>query len=308
MASKTNTAKAGWAALLVAALLIAWRAGGDGSIPTPTTTTTVQSTTTTAAPSLPCGDRLNKSDGSVWQCTFADEFDGTSLDLFKWYVQETATSNFSQAGACNVNSPNNIEVKDGTLRLTARKEAAPFQCGKFMTEYTVATVSTFTKFSQAYGRFEVRAKFPDVKVAGLQEALWLYPENPVKYGPWPYSGEIDIAEVYHKYPDRAIPFIHYVAAAPDPRATNNYCLIDNISEFHTYTAIWTPESIEILYDGKRCLINTWSPAAPLVKPQPFDHPYIIALTQALGIGVNAFDAGKTPLPATSQIDYVRVWK
>jgi hypothetical protein len=53
--------------------------------------------------------------------------------------------------------------------------------------------------------------------------------------------------------------------------------------------------------------DSWNPAAPLVKPQPFDQPFFINLTQALGIGANLFDPATTPLPATTQVDYVRVW-
>jgi hypothetical protein len=41
---------------------------------------------------------------------------------------------------------------------------------------------------------------------------------------------------------------------------------------------------------------------------PFDQPFFIALTQALGVGTNALDPSSTPLPATTSIDYVRVWK
>ena len=40
---------------------------------------------------------------------------------------------------------------------------------------------------------------------------------------------------------------------------------------------------------------------------PFDQPFIMSLTQALGIDSNAFDPNTTPLPATTQIDWVRVW-
>jgi hypothetical protein len=35
---------------------------------------------------------------------------------------------------------------------------------------------------------------------------------------------------------------------------------------------------------------------------------MIALTQELGIGPNLFDPATTPLPATTSVDYVRVWK
>jgi hypothetical protein len=70
---------------------------------------------------------------------------------------------------------------------------------------------------------------------------------------------------------------------------------------------WTASTIKIAYDGKTCLIDDWQPAWPLVKPQPFDQPFLIALTQALGIGGNAFDPATTPLPATTSVDYVHVW-
>ncbi|MCW3041307.1 MAG: hypothetical protein JWM31_3212, partial [Solirubrobacterales bacterium] len=122
------------------------------------------------------------------------------------------------------------------------------------------------------------------------------------------SGEIDIAEVYSQYPDRAIPYIHYNAAALDPNVTNTACLIANPATFHTYAVEWTPSTMKVIYDGRTCLIDTWNPATPLLRTQPFDQPFIIALTQALGIGTNAFDPATTPLPATTSIDYVRVWR
>jgi hypothetical protein len=44
------------------------------------------------------------------------------------------------------------------------------------------------------------------------------------------------------------------------------------------------------------------------SPAPFDQPFFILLTQALGVGTNQFDPATTPLPATTSVDYVRVWK
>ena len=195
--------------------------------------------------------------------------------------------------------------------MTARKESAPFVCnspfGDFTTEYTGGMISTWGKFAQTYGRFEIRAKFPATSIPGLQSALWLWPQNTTKYGSWPASGEIDIAETYSLYPDRAIPYIHYLEAVPDPNVTNNFCMITDLGAFHTYVAEWTPQTITIEYDGQVCLIDDWKPAPPLLKPAPFDQPFIVVLTQALGSGNNAFDSATTPLPATTEIDYVRVW-
>jgi beta-glucanase (GH16 family) len=267
-----------------------------------------------AAAGPSCGKtKTQKSIARHWRCAFADNFSGTTLNPRRWIAQRTDTSGFRNGTtACFVNSPHNISVSNGTLNLTARREATPFMCkdpqGDFTTEYTSGMVSTWGRFSQAYGRFEVRAKVWSARVQGLHSAFWLWPQDSSRYGEWPTSGEIDIAELYSAYPDRAVPYIHYTSATPDPMATNTSCMIKNLAAFHTYAVEWTRRRIKVIYDGKTCLTNRWNPASPLARPQPFDHPFIVALTQALGVGDNAFDPAATPLPATTVVDYVRVWK
>jgi beta-glucanase (GH16 family) len=272
---------------------------------------------TSTAPSLgPCGGvAIAKPGGGVWQCSFDDEFTGT-LNTRNWVVQQTATSGYTTgtgAGTvCYLNNPNNVSVSGGSLNLTVRKEPNAFACpypgGSFMTQYTSGMVSSYGLFSQTYGLFEVSAKLPAATTKGLQETLWLWPSNAVKYGPWPGSGEIDFGEFYSQYPTLDVPYIHYNAARPDPNVTAYNCTIANENQFHTYGVEWTSSSITIIYDGKTCLVDKWHPAAPLVAPQPFNQPFLIALTQALGIGTNALVPGVTPLPATTQIDWVRAWK
>jgi beta-glucanase (GH16 family) len=260
-----------------------------------------------------CGNaQIPKSTGGTWQCSFSDDFDGTSLDNNKWVPQQSANSGYMSGAGCFVDDPDNVSVSGGSLNLTARQEPGWFWCSigwaGFPTAWTSGMVTTYRRFSQAYGRFEVRARNSSAKIPGLHSAYWLFPTDMTRYGPWPASGEIDIAELYSQYPDRAIPYIHYNAAQPDPNVTNNNCLIGNPSDFHTYATEWTPTSIKIIYDGKTCLEDSWNPAPPLTKPQPFDQPFMIALTQALGVGTNSFVPGITPLPATTQVDYVHVWK
>ena len=279
------------------------------------TTTKATTTTTDASASLPagpCGAQIKKADGSYWSCTFVEDFDGDTLDGTKWIAQQTALSSFTSGVECNMDSPNNVSVSGGALHLTVRKEAEPFVCedphGDFTTQYTGGSVSTFQRWSQAYGRFEIRAQFPGAKVKGLHSAIWLWPDDATKYGPWPMSGEIDIAEAYSLHPDRVIPYVHYVPWGGDAKATNNYCMIADVSDWNTYVVEWNTRTISIIYNGKVCTSTNWNPALPLIKPQPFDQPFMIALTQALGIGKNAFDPAVTPLPATTNVDYVRVWK
>jgi beta-glucanase (GH16 family) len=247
------------------------------------------------------------------QLTFSDDFGGDSLDRSKWIPQRTDTSGYTSGlTACFVDSPDNISVSNGTLKLTAREESSPFTCsdplGDFQTRYTSGMVSTYGLFSQAYGRFEVRARISAARIKGLQSSLWLWPADASRYGAYPASGEIDIAEMYSLYPDQAIPYIHYNPASPDPNVTSYSCTITDLDAFHSYAVEWTTSSIRIIYDGRTCLTDYWNPAAPLSGSQPFDQPFIVALTQALGIGDNAFDPAATPLPATTEVDYVRVWK
>ncbi len=259
---------------------------------------------------------MAKPGGGTWTCSFDDEFSGTALDTTKWVAQQTANSGYTNgtgnAVVCYVNSPNNVSVSAGTLSLTVRKEAKPVTCadpwGNFTTQYTGGMVSGYGLFSQTYGLFEVRAKLPAASVPGLQETLWLWPANDIKYGAWPGSGEIDFAEFYSKYSTLDIPYIHYNAAKADPNVTSYNCVISNVAQFHIYGVEWTSSSITVSYDGKTCLVDRWNPAPPVVAPAPFNQPFFLALTQALGISTNAFVPGTTPLPATTQVDWVRVWK
>ncbi|MGI8677890.1 MAG: glycoside hydrolase family 16 protein [Jatrophihabitans sp.] len=263
-------------------------------------------------PATCAGPQLVKADGQPWTCTFDDEFDGSSLDGKNWVPLTTAATG-AAGPACFADSPNNISVSGGTLNLTARKEAAPFTCQSqnttFSTQYTAGEVASTNRFAQTYGRFAIRAKFPAATVAGLHSALWLWPQNALYNG---LFGELDIAEVYSVYNDRAVPYMHYWY---DPstinlqthvnNVTNNYCLIDDVTAFHEYTVEWTPTTMTILYDGHTCVTNNLLPYGT----SPFDQPYFIALTQTLeNGGYNGFDPLRTPLPAMTRIDWVRVWK
>ena len=244
----------------------------------------------------------------TWSCTFSDDFDGTSLDTSKWIAQRTDTSGYTSGKtACFTDGPGNVSVSGGALQLTARREATPFTCkdpsGDFLTPYTSGMVSTYGRFSQTYGRFEVRAKVSGARVPGLQSSFWLFPQSST-YGAWPASGEIDFAELYSQYADRAIPYVHYNPAAPDPNVTTTSCAIGNPDDFHTYALEWTTSQLKMIYDGQTCLIDTWKTGST----QPFDQPFFIALTQALGIGTNQFNPASTPLPATTTVDYVRAWQ
>ena len=181
------------------------------------------------------------------------------------------------------------------------------------TQYEGGMVSSYQLFSQKYGYFETRAAMPPTSVPGLQESLWLYPENEKLYGPWPDSGEIDYAEFYSDLPDADVPVTHYPGSSNDPNANIGACTIPGdatAGQFNTYAVSWTPTTITTYFNGVACMTDTYGPYVtnPDVAPEPFDQPFFLAFTSALGIGSNQFQPGTTPLPATMHIDWVRVWQ
>jgi hypothetical protein len=276
---------------------------------TPPPTTSLPATS--EPPATPCGPALRKPNGVPWQCTFADDFNGSVLDPGNWTALTTANSSLRGNGDCWVDDPNNISVANGVLRLTTRRMPQQFTCSTlnrttFRAQITSGAVTTLERTAQTFGRWEIRARFPRVTTPGAHSAIWLYPLRHT-YGPWPASGEIDIAEFVSNYPDRLIPYVHYVQSAKDPTVTNNHCLVAAPWDFHTLTTVWVPGRITIAIDGKVCLDHRIHPAKPLTGSQPFDRPYGLNLAQVLGVNLNSITA-QTPLPLTMQVDYVRIWK
>lgn len=270
---------------------------------TPATTTTSTTSTTTTVPGTACGGVATepKSGGGVWTCAWGDEFNGTALTRSLWLPQTTKGSGFSSNGwDCFMDSPNNVSVSGGSLVLTSRQEAAPFTCEDTVprtTQYTSGMVSTYQRKSVDRGRVEFRAKVISGKVQGTHTAFWLFPQDLLG---GPGRGEIDVAEIYGKYSDRAIPFIHSPLEGVDPNATNNYCMIQNIADWNTYAVEWTAQSITIIYNGKVCLTETLAASG-------FNKDYMVSVTQGLGWPGNDFQPGVTPLPAQTVVDYVRVY-
>lgn len=256
-----------------------------------------------------CGAAQQKRDGSWWECSFVDDFDGDAFDPTRWIAQETYFSGMTNGTACYVKSPSTVSVSGGQLHLSAVKLAEAFTCrspfGDFSTDRAVGGITTKGRFSQAYGRFEVRARMPHLRVQGAHSAIWMFPDAR-KYGAWPLSGEIDIAEWYSALPRRVYPSVHYVDGLRNVH-TGHDGVIDNASDFHTYAVEWTPRTMRFYYDDTLTFEHAWTPLAPLLGSQPFDQPFNVVLNQAWGGLWNAPTAD-TPDRVTMTVDWVRVWK
>ena len=105
----------------------------------------------------------------TWQLQFQEEFNGSSLDGTKWRLGG------HHAGIAGVggNSPKNVSVSGGLLRLKAQQGAMSFSGKSY--SYSGAEVTSFFQYRQQYGYFEARMKAPPVN--GLWPAFWLMPDR-----------------------------------------------------------------------------------------------------------------------------------
>jgi beta-glucanase (GH16 family) len=263
------------------------------------------------ATNAPCGaNHIAKPGGGDWTCTFDDEFSGTSLSSTRWTAMETATDGFSGGQECDRSQ--NVSISGGTLVLSATRLPSTVTCGHRTTSYASGMISSQGKFAQAYGRFQMRAKFPHG--IGFQPAFWLLPENSRGTGRYEY-GEIDIAEEWGNYPQFVDPHLHYVATPDSPAGGMTCTIATNATAFHTYTLEWTPTQMRFIYDKSTCWTTTWLPQADYAfpgaqPPVPFDQPFYVIVQLAVG---GAKTPGNEPLPTTPfpaqmDVDYVRVWR
>ncbi|ADO75090.1 Glycoside hydrolase, family 16 [Stigmatella aurantiaca DW4/3-1] len=105
----------------------------------------------------------------TWQLQFQDEFDGASLDGTKWRLG----GHYAGIAGVGGNSPKNVSVSGGNLRIKAQQGAMSFSGKSYA--YSGGEVSSFFNYRQQYGYFEARVKSPPVN--GLWPAFWLMPDR-----------------------------------------------------------------------------------------------------------------------------------
>lgn len=257
-----------------------------------------------AATTDACGARVYRAAGGYWSCTFVDNFSGSTLDRTKWI----GLDQYGGGDLCVLNNPRTVQVAYGSLRLSVVRAQGtstpcPLRADGTRGKYAGATVTSYGRWSQQYGRMEARIRVRGTSLPGLHEAFWLWPD--VRYGadsPWPASGEMDVMETYSVMPNLSVPFLHYSADSLGPVDGFNTSWSCRAPRglWHTYTLEWTASRIAIVVDGRTCLVST--DAAPSFRKR-----MIVSFTQYLGVGSNAYD-GRVSLPSTTEVDYVKAWQ
>lgn len=254
----------------------------------------------------------------VWQ----DEFNGTQLDTGKWsyetgyYISDDPNSwGWGNAELEHyTNSEQNVFVQNGVLNIRALNEPKSFpQDPNRYAQYSSGKINTKDHFTFQYGRVDFRAKLPTGN--GIWPALWMLPEDSV-YGAWAASGEIDVMEAKGRLPGTTSGAVHFGGQWPVNRyLAGEYYFPEGqtfANNYHVYTLIWEEDNFKWYVDGKfffKVTRDQWySVAAPNNPNAPFDQPFYIIMNLAVG---GHFDGGLAPspsdIPATMQVDYVRVY-
>ena len=221
-----------------------------------------------------------------WALTFHDEFDGAKLDTSKWIDsypdnQRTHSNNEQQYYATD-----GYTVTDGRLRLIAEKRTMGGM------PYTSGMISSYGKFAQQYGWFEIRAKFPKGK--GYWPAFWLLPDN----REWP--PEIDILEILGHEPDKVYLTDHWRDNQGQHGSKgDSFTGPDFSADYHVFALDWEPNALIWYVDGKeRFRMTEHIPAEPM---------YILA-NLAVGGDWPGNPDSTTRFPGYMDIDYIRVYK
>lgn len=239
------------------------------------------------------------------ELVWADEFDGTSLDLSKWTPQ-IGTGCPSLCGWGNNELQyyrfENTSVAGGFLRITAKEESFGGR------SYTSARIRSLNLGDFRYGRFEMRAQMPIGQ--GLWPAFWMLPTNS-PYGGWAATGEIDIMEYLGHDPDRVSGTLHYGGEFPDNVFSSNAFTLGSGTfhdDFHEFALEWEPCEMRWYVDGQLYATQTnwFSSAAPY--PAPFDQPFHLLLNVAVGGNLPGPPDGSTSFPQEMVVDYVRVFQ
>jgi beta-glucanase (GH16 family) len=214
---------------------------------------------------------------------FQDEFDGQAVDTTKWFVfdgdpnHRDTTNSASRALAT---------VHDGSAFMSADRSP-----GNTKFPYAAGYVDTHGMFAQTYGKIEFRARC--AYAPGVWYALWgrawadLVPEIDIEF-----LGK-DTSEVW---------FVNHWGVPPLPAdQRRGATTVDgaDITQFHTYTILWKPDLVEWQIDGK---------AYRRVTDSTVPHEAMFWVMNGWVGGWGGDPASTTQLPASIEIDYLRIYR
>jgi len=231
----------------------------------------------------------------VW----SDEFNYTGTpDTSKWTYDLGGGGWGNNELEYYTKSPNNVNVANGLLTITARNENIQGM------NYSSARMVSKGSGHILYGRIEVKAKLPSG--TGTWPAIWMLPDN-YAYGSWPKSGEVDIMEMVGFDPGNVHFSAHNQLYYAGTAKTSTMYIATASTDFHTYREDWTPYAVRGYYDDN--LVFTYVNNGTGAAQWPYDQTFHLLMNIAVGGswgGTKGVD--NTAFPTTMQVDYVRFYK
>jgi hypothetical protein len=185
-------------------------------------------------------------------------------------------------------------VTNGTLKIIAKKVGNE-----------IRSIRMNTQKNWKYGYFEARLKLPQGR--GTWPAFWMMPQH---FTAWPDDGEIDIMEEVGYRPNYVSSSVHtkQYNHAIGTQKTGEQLVEGAEGSFHVYALEWTADYIKGMVDGKTHFTFLNDKQGNLAT-WPFDAAFYLKLNLAWGGnwgGQQGVD--ETKLPATYEVDYVRVFQ
>ncbi len=263
--------------------------------------------------------RKKHADARHWKLVWSDEFEYEGApDPGKWSYDVWPAKKVNDEDQTYTDKARNVRVEGGRLVLEAHKERHA------NAEYTSGRIHSLGKGDFLYGKAEVRARLPAGQ--GTWSAIWMLPSDPYKYSTsceenedwqgsnscdaWPNSGEIDIMEHVGYDMNNIHGTVHnkayYYVNGQQRKASVEGKNVDKA--FHVYSIEWTPERIDIFFDGSPYFFYSNESAG--WQAWPYDHPYHIILNLAIGgeWGRAGGPIDDSIFPVKMEVDYVRVFK
>ena len=227
---------------------------------------------------------------SVWSLAWSEDF--ATLSPSNWNF-DTGNGCPDNCGWGNNNlqryTPQSAFTRDGDLVLRAERVASGWTSG---------SIQTRGLFEFQYGRLEIRARMPAVRGAWSIMSL----QGDSTPGPkWPDGGAIDIASLWGHRPDSLMGISHRADDQGHAQHLQAYTVSPQGwgDRWVTYAIEWSPTEILWLADDRIFHRVDGGP--------PFDHPFYLALTLAIGGTGNAVpDSLQAPFELT--IDNVRLYR
>lgn len=244
--------------------------------------------------------------GAGWSLVWADEFDGSDLDMSNWNRQVEPAGRFNEEWQRYTDSEDNAYVQDGLLVIKAEHVSGEHG----MDQYTSARLNTAGKQAWTYGKIAARIQLPFGM--GIWPAFWTLGANISENGgdtPWPFVGEIDILEFYGSKNEAAVEAnIHYAdsSGAHAMMGARSYELEEGrfADAFHVFEIEWTPEEIIWRVDGVE---YTREPITSEERAE-FHHDHFLLLNMAAGGTWAGRPDETTVFPQYMLVDWVRVYQ